>query len=423
MKLMMTASGVLYLASNSLTNPRNTSGEFSVLYNNPMNLSGKKVALVSATFTKGQANVLEEKITVDFKPSNEKRKGKMLKTNLATIASNTTPPLRSWADFFGRFPSNLTTPGKIRNKLVSLVTKFDASTNVAEITVSNHSQFECGVSYLRDMVGHSGWTTSHTTAHEQVLEGMSVILFGSAQPIAGNEMRLKIRPGGSVKVTLDVSRHAAYSFDLLRTEEFKTRTETLFQFKVWAYSARAPVIRSTVTVQPGPGHFDSLDLLLSKINEDPHFKSIGIFQYAAGKVSLKIYLTAAKTLRSINFGGLQHHFGFDDEILNFENSPPTRVLVAQRAPDMTRGTHNFFIYNSLVKNVPVNEQMVPLLSVLDATAGKYGQQIQHHVQAPVFVDCVDGPQQKVEITIADDSGNVKGLLQGKTMLTLAIKDA
>lgn len=99
------------------------------------------------------------------------------------------------------------------------------------------------------------------------------------------------------------------------------------------------------------------------------------------------------------------------------------TIIAERPPDMTRGTHNFFIYSSLVKNVPINEQTVPLLAVLDATAGEYGQQVQHHVRAPVYVDCIDGPQQKVEISIADDTGNVNGLLQGNTLLTLAIRDA
>ena len=58
---------------------------------------------------------------------------------------------------------------------------------------------------------------------------------------------------------------------------------------------------------------------------------------------------------------------------------------------------------------------------MDATKGSYGEQVMHPIQYPLFLDCVEGAQQKIEVTIADDTGNIKGLLMGRTKLTLAIR--
>ena len=123
---------------------------------------------------------------------------------------------------------------------------------------------------------------------------------------------------------------------------------------------------------------------------------------------------------SIDLGGLEYHFGFDERILRHATNG-RQVYIAQRPPDMTRGIRHFFIYCSLVKGVTINEQVLPLLASIDATKDTYGQQIMHPVQHPLFVECVEGPQQLIEVTIADDTGNVRGLLMGRTKLTLAIQ--
>jgi hypothetical protein len=240
-------------------------------------------------------------------------------------------------------------------------------------------------------------------------------------PETGTRVTLKVKSKQTAKVTFNVSSLAAYSFDLFRNNDFRNTHGLFFQFNILAFRTKTQTARSNVVVQPGPGHFDSIQTLLTKINAAPHFDSVGHFSYVAGKVRLDLKKITLGILKSINFGGLQHHLGFDKATVQF--TTPTSTLIAERPPDMTRGTHNFFIYSSLVKNVPINEQMVPLLAVLDATAGEYGQQVQHHVRAPVYVDCIDGPQQKVEISIADDTGNIDSLLQGNTLLTLAIRDA
>ena len=88
---------------------------------------------------------------------------------------------------------------------------------------------------------------------------------------------------------------------------------------------------------------------------------------------------------------------------------------------MTRGTHHFYIYYSLVHSVAINEKNLPLLATVDATKGNYAEQMVHPIQFSLFVDCESGPTQVIEVTISDDVGNIEGLLMGRTKLTLAIQ--
>ena len=57
----MNHTKVLHLLSNSFTHPENTASSFKVSYNVPFDLRGRKIALVDATLTKAQDNVLQEK--------------------------------------------------------------------------------------------------------------------------------------------------------------------------------------------------------------------------------------------------------------------------------------------------------------------------------------------------------------------------
>jgi hypothetical protein len=395
----------LYLISNSLTNPNNTAGNFSVLYNTPLNLTGKKIALANATFTKGQSNVLEEAITVAFKqPAVQIEKGPATTINLANDVVARGP--RNWANFFDWLNRDFLNS-------ISVRTEFSTTTKKATTVVKNLSDFECEVSVHTD-VPH-GWVVT-CSAPPALVTNITI----PDRSLAGSLVMLKIPVGDTRAVTMDVSDATMFNF-LQTEEEFQAIHRKLFQFKLTYFpSKHIPPVKDVV-VQPGPGHFASIQALLSKINKDVKFAKIGTFHYVTGKVKLVLKREAVKKVLRIDFGGLQHHFGFDSASVKF--TTPKSSLIAERAPDMTRGTHNFFIYSSLVKRVLVNEQKVPLVAVLDATAGEYGQQIQHHVRSPIFLDCVDGPQQKVEVSIADDSGSVSGLLQGITMLTFSIKPA
>ena len=70
----------------------------------------------------------------------------------------------------------------------------------------------------------------------------------------------------------------------------------------------------------------------------------------------------------------------------------------------------------------VNNHLVPLLGTVDATEGKYGEQVTHHVVHPLYVNAEEGPHQIIEVEVADDAGNRKGLLMSRTKLTLSVVD-
>ena len=90
-------------------------------------------------------------------------------------------------------------------------------------------------------------------------------------------------------------------------------------------------------------------------------------------------------------------------------------------PNMTQGIHHFYIYSSLVNGVTVNEKIFPLLATVDVTKGNYGQQVIHSIGHPLFVDCLHGPQQMIEIAISDNMGSTEHTCAGQTKLTLAIQ--
>ena len=58
----MNNSSVIHLVNNAPEHPENTAAQFKVSYNLPFDLTGKKIALIDASFTKAQNNVLGEKL-------------------------------------------------------------------------------------------------------------------------------------------------------------------------------------------------------------------------------------------------------------------------------------------------------------------------------------------------------------------------
>ena len=99
----MNTSPVIHLVSNSLAHPENTASNFKVSYNVPFDLRGKRIALVDATFTKSQPNILQESITFKFHPKNKKSDT----TIQVNLAPDQTEPLRSMVNMFGSYTSEL----------------------------------------------------------------------------------------------------------------------------------------------------------------------------------------------------------------------------------------------------------------------------------------------------------------------------
>ena len=197
--------------------------------------------------------------------------------------------------------------------------------------------------------------------------------------------------------------------------------KTYATIKVEVYSSKKVVTTFTPkTFKPGPGYFKNTRDLLNVFNENADFVTFAKFDINKGGL---VTLTVNKAC-VIDFGGLEHHLGFDNKTLKVSHGHGLRqVFTAQRLSDMTRGTHHFFIYCSLTKPVMVNNQLLSLIGTVDALKGGYAEQTRHNVAYPIFIDCVEGSHQTVEFTISDDKGNISDLLMGRTLITCSVRNS
>ena len=97
----MNHTKALHLVRNSFTHPKNTASSFKVSYSVPFDLWGRKIALVDATLTKAQDNVLQEKITFTKSYKTKKCPIKKLKKFNHTSHLITLPNIEnSWDNLF-----------------------------------------------------------------------------------------------------------------------------------------------------------------------------------------------------------------------------------------------------------------------------------------------------------------------------------
>ena len=224
--------------------------------------------------------------------------------------------------------------------------------------------------------------------------------------------------------TITISNSAKLRFKIKEIDENPISSNAKYYIQVFKLlfsfyeTTTKPAPNEISTFQPGPRYYTTINDFIQYLNNMPGFGALANLALVYGKV----VLTAADGITEfcdIDLGGLNNHLGFDDEVLHV--TPEKKTFTANRPPDMTRGTHHFYIYCSLVRNVTINEKNLPLLATVDATKGNYGEQIVHPIQFPLFVDCESGPTQVIEVTVSDDVGNVEGLLMGRTKLTLAVQ--
>lgn len=397
----MASAGVRYLVSNSLTHPDNTPGNFKISYNEPFDMTGKKIALVNATLTKSAYNVFNEAMTVTFPPLKEK----VLPARIITI--NSPENFRKHTNFIEEITTVF--PDHNGELLFEIKTKL-RDPYTCEYTTINHSNFD-----LLFIVSN----------YFKIVNFDSLRVKSKRGPIETNtnsQITIASKKEVMFELSINPTNRANVLFNDIPILAMEKKIDALLLAIVYSTNY---INISSLSFKPGPGKFSSVNKLLDKLNTQLQGKQTGRFTMSKGIVSFE-YDDEVKP-NMIDLGGLEHYLGYDNckitTGLYDRATNPKKIYMAQRPPDLKRGIHSFFIYCSLAKNVPVNEQMVPLLATLDAEKGDYGEQIQHHMQTPIFVDCVDGPQQLVEVTISDDSGSINNLLIGRTTLTLAVVDS
>ena len=419
--------------SNDPKNPGNTASDFRVTYNSPVDMTGKQMALTSVTLTKSQPNVVDE--TVELFVASEElvdRVDTLVHLMQSDVEEDQLTPLSNplfASRFIGGYKKAILKDSGERT-LVTAEVKLYGGGRFGRFEVSNESTEQEAVISLNMYARRArGWTIYRIGGDLVQMDGPRWV--PQSDRVASQPSAFKLAGGkkgtilfGFHKTTGDKGLTLENPEDDLAAymwlDELKNNTE----FRI-AINSNTKVKKQKVTktvAKPGPAYFDSVTDLTANLNRNAAFSALAKLQYATE--SRKIVLTL-KPKVTIKLGGLQHHLGFDRDILVNDSESPTaeKTFEADRMPDMTRGTHNFFIYCSLTDPVMVNDKRLNLLATVDATKGGYGEQVRHNVTHPIFVDCVAGLHQNVHITIADDVGNYSNLLMGRTILTCAVRNA
>jgi hypothetical protein len=399
----------LTLKSNSLTADDNHAGVFKINYNNQLDFTGRKVALINASLTKAQANVSNEKITI----SQEKPQpgpGPKIVDEFKMQA-----PWINHLQYLNRFKKNIVNGTKL---LFTMDMNFDATTKVVTLQAENKTDFNAYLVFKSYPGPDSCWKviSAKSSQHMQRTNTRpQQVDVPAANGIPAHKeytITLLADHTSTVKVSM-------LGMDLMKISDLEALK--LLPTKPYLRVEYIPTVNTMVQelhyIQPGPGHFPSIESLMDKVNK--LLTKFGKFSYVNGRV-----LFAAKTTGpsfKLNFGGLRVHFGFDELELVYTKGSISKFLAA-RPPDLTRGTLHFHVYCSLIQDVYVNEQKRPLIASLDATKSEYGKQHIFNVVTPIYLNCVEGPQAFIEVTIANDSGSIDGLLMGETQLVFAFSD-
>lgn len=152
---------VLHLVSNSTTFPSNTANEFKINFNTPFDLTGKQVALVNATMTKAQSNIMEEKISFKFFPP----RGPLVAKDFAPGESS---DLITEEQYYNRFTGNLTSEnGQVlmTSKATYKIRSAEALPNTLTIMVENKTDYEAKIQYYyfneAQLEADKGWQRSN----------------------------------------------------------------------------------------------------------------------------------------------------------------------------------------------------------------------------------------------------------------------
>ena len=389
---------VIHLVSDVNEHPENTAADFKVSFNTPFSLKGKRIALIDATLTKSNFNIWNDGIGFIYMQRRQVLDvvdEPFIVSKRPWTRSITTPEA-----FFQRFTQEFKarrggTP-KLLGKCEHTLSR---NGRFLRIKFFNETDYEAIIN-----IDSTKWNVNDPYGRTGDDNGRLVI---SVDPHSSETVSLRLR-------------RMDWSF-LNDLEEYNTFTQKsmIFFLKHKTMVEKPPKLPDKF--RTGPGYFENIEDFISAFNDVKGFSKVAQLSLKHGKV----VLTTRANLEpcEIQFqSGLEKVLGFDGDSLSIMQSGKEVEFRANRPPNLYRGPHHFFVFCSLVKNVMVNNVHKPLLSTLDATKGKYGEQIMHPVIHPLYVETDEGPHQLIEIVIEDDSGNRRNILMGKTKLTLSIID-
>ena len=409
---------VLILSSNSMTHAQNKAERFMVNYNVPFDMTGKKVALVSATMTKSQPNITDEDAIeivfpqVKFNPSTSN-----FKHDLTEFKGE---GVESWKGAYGlakrfnvdndRYTSKCKT--EVRNERVCI-----------DITLKNKDPtIPLFFTFLELKERHDLWeagprpTVNPYTVEHKVNEFLTDPVY---------KVQYEIKGGKEMKFPFVLSRRleGPLTINDVLYEKMKL---SMFTFVTWkVITPQKPSLpEKRISFPIGKGYYATVDALVNQIGTIEGFRTYGaIIKSEGGKIHVGVHKPLDRHFIITFLGNVGKMLGFTrgSHVLKSRNFR-TKYVGDFGLPDMTNGSHFFYIYCSLVEGIMVNEKTLPLLCTLNAEVGEYGIQVVHNAVYPMFVKCIGGLQQKIEVFISDEIGTQKDLLMGDTLLTLRIVD-
>lgn len=388
----------LHLVSDTTQFPTNTPQDFKVLFDIPFDISNRKIALIDATITKKQANVLGEKLSFHFLP-----KVTVKKYAVPSYTRGDCTDVWSETDFKNKF--NYTSIKKAAT--VSSSYRNVGSVRYLVLRVTNSTNYPLHVDFI---------STKHTNSQDKY------------------DLWHFKKPENDVLATLETTPTAEH-FKHHLTMEGSTSKELFFYMdknrlppanhnefcnqSTLSLRGRYVVVTTrekVISFSPGPGFYSSIEELLAYFNNQPKFSRRASFAYIGGKVHFRLKPSTGNC--AILFGELKHILGFEADRILHKKGSPTKEYHAENPPNMSTRSDHFYIYCSLVNGVMVNNKKLQLLGVLDATESKFGEQKTYVIQNPQYLKVVPGRHQLVEITISNPFGDKVGLLMKRTKLTL-----
>ena len=179
-------------------------------------------------------------------------------------------------------------------------------------------------------------------------------------------------------------------------------------------------IRTKITIPPG--HYSSVDAILTELNENDYTKKIERIDYQFNALSRRTHITLPKQSKlDMNGSDIGRCLGFDEKsMLDNTESYKERNVISYYLASTENMYKGIYVYTDIIENQFVGDVRVPLLRVVPVTS-QYGDVCCIKYDKPYFVPLSRSTIQTIEVNLKDDTGNFISFEAGKSIVTLQFR--
>jgi len=197
----------------------------------------------------------------------------------------------------------------------------------------------------------------------------------------------------------------------------------------------ASALAFTTSMRVQPGYYETVDEVVLAINDALEMKlkiedsnqPIRIPQYALPRFmydrvqdKVCVYMHPGYSLKFDDH--LASMIGFDiGSVLNITDT--SRVICGPRTADINGGIRALYVYCDVLENVAVGDTLAPLLRIVDATAGRRGENVHQNFDPPRYMPVRKKKFDTIEMLIKDEYGEDIAFEGGKSVVTLHFRRA